>query len=338
VGDQLADERSESCQLLFPIAVCSDGRTKRSRRLTVVRETGAHLFIVTPTTGDGQGQRSRLGIDIMEMTATGRSARSRPGSMPWKGRTTLVLSIGSQHHGECGVSPLFEWSTGERRRLVPLAKRLPMPGPTDHARGDLPRTGDLGRPPVPSAYPVGLECEIVTRAGTPMTMRPIIADDSLKLSDFHGLLSPTSVYRRYFYLHPELSPKEIVHLTEVDYVARLAMVVEHDGQLVAVGRYDRYPGTSEAEVAFVVADDYQHLGLGTLLLEHLARAARRTGISVFEASVLVENRGMLDVFRNSGYPLVTTSATGIVSARMSIGPDERPVVMAEGSLDSPIPL
>jgi len=111
-----------------------------------------------------------------------------------------------------------------------------MTRPTDHASGDLPRPGDPGRPSVPSDYSVGLECEIVTRAGTPMTMRPIVADDSLKLSQFHGLLSPTSVYRRYFYLHPKLSPKEISHLTEVDYVARLAMVVEHDGQLVAVGR------------------------------------------------------------------------------------------------------
>ena len=213
-----------------------------------------------------------------------------------------------------------------------------MPGPRDQARGDLPRTGDPGRPSVPSGYPVDLECEIVTRAGTPMTMRPIVADDSLKLSQFHGLLSPTSVYRRYFYLHPELSAKEIGHLTEVDYVARLAMVVEHDGQLVAVGRYDRSPGTSEAEVAFVVADDYQHLGLATQLLEHLASAARRTGITVFEASVLVENRGMLDVFSHSGYPLVTTSATGVASVRMSIGPDERPVLMPAAPSDSLTPL
>ena len=212
-----------------------------------------------------------------------------------------------------------------------------MTRPTDHASGDLPRPGDPGRPSVPSDYSVGLECEIVTRAGTPMTMRPIVADDSLKLSQFHGLLSPTSVYRRYFYLHPKLSPKEISHLTEVDYVARLAMVVEHDGQLVAVGRYDRSPGTSEAEVAFVVADDYQHLGLATQLLEHLARAARQTGITVFEASVLVENRGMLDVFRHSGYPLVTTSTTGIVSVRMSIGPDEPTVVVPAVDFESPIP-
>ena len=173
---------------------------------------------------------------------------------------------------------------------------------------------------VPTGYPVELECEVVTRAGTPMTMRPIVSDDALKLSQFHRLLSPTSVYRRYFYLHPELSRKEIDHLTEVDYITRLAMVVEHAGQLVAVGRYDRYPGTVEAEMAFVVADAYQHLGLGTLLLEQLAGAARRTGISVFRATVLVENREMLDVFRNSGYPLSTTNDTGVISVRMSIEP------------------
>ena len=45
------------------------------------------------------------------------------------------------------------------------------------------------------------------------------------------------------------------------------------------GRYDRLPGTSEAEVAFVVADEHQGRGLGTLLLEHLAAAARERGIT-----------------------------------------------------------
>ena len=103
LGDQLADERSESCKVLVPISDCSDARTKRSLCLTVVRESCAHLFMVTPTTGEGQGQRSRLGTDFMGMTAPGRSARSRPGSMAWKGRTALVLSIRSEHHGECCV-------------------------------------------------------------------------------------------------------------------------------------------------------------------------------------------------------------------------------------------
>jgi GNAT superfamily N-acetyltransferase len=100
----------------------------------------------------------------------------------------------------------------------------------------------------------------------------------------------------------------------------MAIVVEQGEQLVAVGRYDRYPGTTEAEVAFVVADAYQHLGLGTLLLEKLASRARQSGISTLQASVLAENREMLDVFRRSGLPLITANDLGVIAVRMSLIP------------------
>ena len=48
------------------------------------------------------------------------------------------------------------------------------------------------------------------------------------------------------------------------------------GEIIAVGRYEREPGTDEAEVAFVVADAHQGRGIGSVLLEHLAAAARET--------------------------------------------------------------
>jgi GNAT superfamily N-acetyltransferase len=183
-----------------------------------------------------------------------------------------------------------------------------------------------------------LECEVATRDGTRMRSRPIRPEDSAELSRFHGFLSPSSVYRRYFYVHPELSRKEIDHLTTVDYVDRLALVVEHAGQLVAVGRYERYPGTTDAEVAFVVADAYQHRGLGTLLLGQLAAAARRTGISRLRATVLVENRAMVDVFTSSGFPMATTSESGVISVRLSIEPGERSSVASAVGTESPDPL
>ncbi len=189
----------------------------------------------------------------------------------------------------------------------------------------------------PTGYPMDLECEVATRDGTRMTARPIRPEDSVELYRFHGSLSPNSVYRRYFYVHPDLSPKEIDHLTTVDYVDRLALVVEHGGRLVAVGRYERYPGTADAEVAFVVADAYQHLGLGTLLLGQLAGAARRTGISRFRATVLVENRAMVDVFTRSGFPMVTTSESGVISVRMSIDPGERSTLAPAVGAESPDP-
>ena len=105
-----------------------------------------------------------------------------------------------------------------------------------------------------------------------ISVRPITPGDADALEVFHRRLSQRSVYLRYFYPHPVLGAREIAHLTHVDGRDRLALVVEHDGELVAVGRYDRIPGSEDAEVAFVVADAFQHRGIGTLLLRRLAEA------------------------------------------------------------------
>jgi GNAT superfamily N-acetyltransferase len=163
---------------------------------------------------------------------------------------------------------------------------------------------------------------VVTRDGKIVHLRPIQPEDEERLMDFHQHLSIQSVYRRFFFVHPRLSAAETEYFTHVDYVNRLALVVECDGQLVAVGRYDRTPGTTEAEVAFVVADEFQHHGLGTILLEHLAEAALNNGIAAFVAQTLAENRDMLGVFMNSGFFVTTSRDYGTVSLRFSIEPND----------------
>jgi GNAT superfamily N-acetyltransferase len=105
-------------------------------------------------------------------------------------------------------------------------------------------------------------------------------------------------------------------------VSRLALVTEDGTRLVAVARYDRSPETGEAEVAFVVADRYQHHGIGMILLEHLADAARQNGISVFTAQTLLENRDMIRVFMDSGFSVRTTLEQGVVGVRFPIEPDD----------------
>ena len=169
-------------------------------------------------------------------------------------------------------------------------------------------------------YPAELECRWMTRIGSIVQVRPIRADDGPRLLAFHRQLSPSSVYRRHFFVHPELSEAETEYFSRVDYLDRLALIAEDSGRLIAVGRYDRSPGTAEAEVAFVVADAYQHLGIGTMLLDHLADAARPVGITTFIASTLADNRTMLDVFLHSGFPVTTSSSGSVVGVRVSIGP------------------
>jgi GNAT superfamily N-acetyltransferase len=171
----------------------------------------------------------------------------------------------------------------------------------------------------PAGHPTEVEGEAVTAYGTRVILRSITPDDASRLVDFHRGLSPRSVYRRFFFAHPTLADAEIERFTEVDHVDRVALVAVVAGQLVAVGRYERAPGSMQAEVAFVVADDYQHHGLAPLLLGRLAEVARQNGIAVFTAETLVENSDMIGVFQHSGFPVTTHSEFDIVSVRCSIG-------------------
>jgi len=168
--------------------------------------------------------------------------------------------------------------------------------------------------------PDALVREVMTARGDRIRFRPIRPTDGVGLVAFHNGLSDRSVYRRFFFVHPVLSAPEIEHFTHVDYTGRLALVAEHRDGIVAVGRYERTPGTSEAEVAFVVSDDYQHQGIGAVLLEQLVDAALAQGITVFTAQTLAENRAMLAMFDKSGFPVTTTRESETVSVRFPIVP------------------
>ena len=171
----------------------------------------------------------------------------------------------------------------------------------------------------PRDYPDDLAGDVTTTTGATLHMRPIRPDDEERLVNFHQGLSTSSVYRRYFSFHPQLSTAEVERFTQVDYVARLALVVLDGDCIVAVGRYDRVPHTSEAEVAFIVADQYQHQGLGLLLLEHLADAALARAITTFTAETQADNRCMINVFEDSGLHCSATIGHDIVSVRCELG-------------------
>lgn len=173
-------------------------------------------------------------------------------------------------------------------------------------------------PDVPQDYPLDLERDVVSDHGERYHLRPIRPDDAAALVGFHQHLSARSVYLRFFSFHPALSAAEVARFTRVDYVNRLALVATAEHRLIAVGRFDRTLGDTEAEVAFVVADEYQHHGIGSLLLDELARAARQRGVHTFRAETLCENKAMLDVFHHSGFPVNSSIEFGTVTLRFPI--------------------
>ena len=155
-------------------------------------------------------------------------------------------------------------------------------------------------------------------------VRVIGADDGDALRAFHARLSPESIVLRFFGPHPRLSDAEVERFTHVDGVDRVALVAERASEIVAVARYDRAPGTDEAEVAFVVNDAFQGQGLGTVLLREVANAARRHGIQWLIADTLSENFRMLNVFRHAGYARKFTRTSEVMRVVMDIAAPEAP--------------
>ncbi|MGH2744389.1 MAG: GNAT family N-acetyltransferase [Thermoleophilaceae bacterium] len=130
--------------------------------------------------------------------------------------------------------------------------------------------------------------------GALILIRPIRADDKRMLEDGLRHLSDESVQRRFLTLKRSFSRTELRYLTEVNGRDHVALVAEFPGdpvrRLIAVARFVRLAGDpSAAEVAIVVADDWQRRGVGSLLAEQLAGEARRAGIGRFTATMASDN-------------------------------------------------
>jgi GNAT superfamily N-acetyltransferase len=170
------------------------------------------------------------------------------------------------------------------------------------------------------ALPSIPESTVRLKDGSTVSLVPMEPGDQARLLRFHHRLSPETIRRRFFSVHPELSPTELHRFTHVDHVDREAFVAVHEGEIVAVARFDRIGGGTDAEAAFVVADSWQGRGLGGALLDRLIGRARQLGIERFVAETLVDNRRMLGVFRHAGLPITERIYDGVVEVIIELGP------------------
>ncbi|WP_199424221.1 GNAT family N-acetyltransferase [Actinotalea solisilvae] len=188
-------------------------------------------------------------------------------------------------------------------------------------------------PAEPAGYPRHWEADVVLRDGGTARVRPILPGDADRLQAFHVRQSERSTYFRFFAPLERLPERDLSRFTQVDHHDRVALVAVADEdageRIIAVARYDR-TGPGEAEVAFNVADDHHGRGLGSVLLEHIAAAARERGIRRFTAEVLPQNGAMLAVFRVAGYAVSQHLDDGIVTVSVDLDPTERSLaVMAD---------
>ncbi|HET9322958.1 MAG TPA: GNAT family N-acetyltransferase, partial [Gaiellaceae bacterium] len=171
------------------------------------------------------------------------------------------------------------------------------------------------------ATPAAAVRDVILRDGTTLRLRPPAAADTDALVEFLNGLTRESVYYR-FHGFPTIDDKLVSAFVDPDWHESGHLVGELGGRIIALASYVRLRDPSAAEVAFVVADDFQRRGIGTRLLEQLAERAGAVGIERFIAEVLPENSQMLHVFAAVGFEVRRKLESGTVEVEFRIAPTE----------------
>jgi acetyltransferase len=251
---------------------------------------------------------STLAVRLMEQTRIYRALQGVRGRAPVDMtalETTLIrfsrMVVEQRWIKEVDINPLV--ATPER--VVALDARIVLQDPSV-AEEQLPRSAI--RP-----YPARYVSPWQAKNGMQVMIRPIRPEDEPAMAKFHETLSDRSVYLRFFHmekLSSRVAHTRLLRKCFIDYDREMALVAEHSNpqgaisEIMAVGRLTRSPGTKEAEVAVLVADEFQHCGLGSELLGRLIQVGRDEKLQRITASILPENMAMRALAASHGFTVV----------------------------------
>jgi acetyltransferase len=251
---------------------------------------------------------STLAVRLMEQTRIYRALQGVRGRAPINMaalENTLIrfsrMVIEQPWIKEIDINPLL--ATPER--VIALDARIVLqdPGVTEQ---QLPRSAI--RP-----YPARYVSPWRAKNGMAVTIRPIRPEDEPAMARFHETLSDRSVYLRFFHmekLSSRIAHSRLLRKCFIDYDREMALIVERsnsqnaENEILAVGRLTRTPGTKEAEVAVLVADEHQHCGIGSELLGRLIQVGRDEKLEQITATILPENMAMRALATRHGFKVV----------------------------------
>jgi acetyltransferase len=180
--------------------------------------------------------------------------------------------------------------------------------------------GLLAIPP----YPAELARPWRGRDGRVLLVRPIRPEDAAAHAEFFGRLTPEDIRYRFFSALAELSPVQILRMTQIDYDREIAFVAVEQvpgtpDRTVGVSRLIREPGGATAEFAVVVEPSWKGQGLARHLMERLFDWGREVGVREVVGSVLADNRPMLAFVRALGFRVRASAEDAeVMEARRSL--------------------
>lgn len=175
-------------------------------------------------------------------------------------------------------------------------------------------------------YPVEYVDTWKMKNGESVIIRPIRPEDEPLLAGFHETLSERTVYFRYLSalkLSTRIAHDRLVRICFIDYARQIALVVERENRVIAVGRlykdsqaYAR--GRREAEFALVVSDHVQGQGIGKELLRRIIEIARKEGVETLFGEISAENQTMQAICRSMGFRISRDFEDTTVVAKLRV--------------------
>ena len=164
-----------------------------------------------------------------------------------------------------------------------------------------------------SPYPNQYETRTQSKDGIPLFIRPIRPEDAPLLVEMFNMLSPRSVFFRFFSPLKTLPHSMLARFTQIDYDREIALVAleetNNKEKMLGVARVIRLYGRNTAEVDVAVADSWQGKGIGAELLLRCLTIAKEQGIEEVFGTILSENTQMLELARKLGFHLERIPST-----------------------------
>jgi acetyltransferase len=211
---------------------------------------------------------------------------------------------------EIEINPLL----ASPAEIVAMDARILLHG-NDVPKNSLPR-------PAIRPYPFQYTKYVQLTSGAQIRIRPIRPEDETLMIQFHQTLSDRSVHLRYFAaiaLDQRTAHERLSRLCFIDYDRQIAFVAvtpdrkSDSPRIVGVGRLVKLTTCGDAEVAFVISDDFQGQGIGTEFMRLLIQFARDQCVTTLQAIFMAENEAMRRLCLRFGFQIVEGSGNEITA-------------------------
>jgi ribosomal protein S18 acetylase RimI-like enzyme len=158
--------------------------------------------------------------------------------------------------------------------------------------------------PQPTVAPARFPDVFILPSGTTLVLRAVERTDGDRIRELFDRLGEESRYRRFLTPKRQLSERELADLSDIDHVSHeaIAAVDQRGGSFAGIVRVvQRSDWPEAADMAIEVADELQHMGIGSCLTARILERAREIGFATLTATTHRDNPPSRALLKRFGF-------------------------------------